>query len=73
MAQWIAHWTSNPGVAGSSPAQGAWAFIFYPFQKKDQFSIFVVIGQKYFWLYYKNNFEVFFLAPHARTPYQKKT
>ena len=23
LAQWIAHRTSNPGVAGSSPAQGA--------------------------------------------------
>ena len=22
LAQWIAHWTSNPGVAGSSPARG---------------------------------------------------
>ena len=22
LAQWIAHWTSNPGVAGSSPVRG---------------------------------------------------
>ena len=32
MAQWIAHWTSNPGVAGSSPAQGVYfKYIFFVF------------------------------------------
>ena len=32
MAQWIAHWTSNPGVAGSSPAQGViFFFLFFLF------------------------------------------
>ena len=27
MAQWIAHWTSNPGVAGSNPVQGVKKFL----------------------------------------------
>ncbi len=31
MAQWIAHRTSNPGVAGSSPAQGKTHVFFFFF------------------------------------------
>ena len=37
MAQWIAHWTSNPEVAGSSPVKSVYTFLISTIQM-DEYS-----------------------------------
>lgn len=37
VAQWIAHWTSNPGVPGSSPGRGASGLITFPASRSPLF------------------------------------
>ena len=35
LAQWTAHWTSNPGVAGSSPARGEKIYMYIYIYKRQ--------------------------------------
>ena len=39
LAQWIARWTSNPKVAGSSPAQGMFFFLDCRFEKNTLLNV----------------------------------
>jgi hypothetical protein len=59
VAQWIAHRTSNPGVAGSSPAQGKkkekiYIYIFFCFVCFNSICIYIHI-YIYIYIYTKQN------------------